>query len=156
PILTLDLEGEVLARQAGIFRKAQFGGARPANGEALTRQRDSLHLSVGALNQQFGRHLGSSASMIHHYKPGSDRGHRAASPLAIGRTSSPLTAATSWNQLWFTDSGDSAPAIAPPIEATESASPPVLAAISAVSSADPVIKARLIARGTMVSARSGK
>src|SRR5262249_13236534 len=49
-----------------------------------------------------------------------------------------------------------APAIAPPMDATESASPPTLAANRIVASADLVMTARFIAKGTFVSGLSGK
>jgi hypothetical protein len=60
PIVALQFEGEVLAGKAGVFGKAQFGGARPAHGDALAGERHRLHLAVGTLNQEFAVHERSS------------------------------------------------------------------------------------------------
>jgi hypothetical protein len=51
----LGFECEVLARKAGVFGKAQFGGARSANGQTLAGERNGLHLTIGTLNQEFTR-----------------------------------------------------------------------------------------------------
>src|SRR5262249_6032097 len=71
---------------------------------------------------------------------------RAAREIAASTRLSPLIRSTTSNHSSLTVPGWSAPAMAPPMEATESESPPILAASRAVCPADWVTKARLIAR----------
>ena len=49
-------EGEVLAGKAGVFGKAQFGGAGAADGQAAAGERNGLHLPVGTLDEKFTGH----------------------------------------------------------------------------------------------------
>ena len=58
PVVAIAFQNHVLARQAGIVRKAQFGGAGTADREAVALQRDGLNLPVRALNDNFPGHAG--------------------------------------------------------------------------------------------------
>ena len=50
PIVALRVEGEVLAREAGVFGETQVGGAGAAHGKALSGEGDGLGLAVGSLD----------------------------------------------------------------------------------------------------------
>ena len=51
PIVSLGFEGKVLARQAGVFRETDLGGARPSYGHAFARQRHGLRLPIRAMDE---------------------------------------------------------------------------------------------------------
>src|SRR5271157_2169065 len=56
PLVALDLEGEVQAGKAGVFRKAKVSGAGAAHGKPLAGERHGLHGAIGTLDQEFARH----------------------------------------------------------------------------------------------------
>ena len=56
PAVAFGFECEVLAREAGVLRKAQVGGARPAHRKPLAHERHVGRLPAGALDQEFAGH----------------------------------------------------------------------------------------------------
>ena len=56
PFFAVRFEGEVLAGKAGVFGKAQLGGAGAADGQAASGERNGFHLPIRTLDEKFTGH----------------------------------------------------------------------------------------------------
>ncbi len=56
PIVAFRFEREVLAGEARVLRKAEFGGAGTADGQAAAGERNGFHLPIRTLDEKFARH----------------------------------------------------------------------------------------------------
>ena len=56
PFFAVGFEGEVLAGEAGVFGKAEFGGTGAADGQAAAGERNGFHLPIRTLDEKFAGH----------------------------------------------------------------------------------------------------